>query len=128
MSKIGIGKNLWIIPGGHIPLHSTGHEPACTSHDKVSLLNTNLHEAKVHITIYYSDEEPIGPYICSVASQRVRKIRINDLIDPLPVFLDRPYALVIQSELPIVIQFSRQSTEQQNQAFAGSMAFALKEL
>lgn len=127
MSKVGIGKTLWIVPGGHIPLQSTGHEPEFTSNDKISLLNTNLQETEVKITIYYDDEDPVGPYTCKVAGQRVRKIRINDLMDPLPIFLDRPYAITIQSDLPLVVQFSRQSTEQRRLALAGSLAFAEKE-
>jgi hypothetical protein len=124
---MGIGKTEWVIPAGHIPLHSTGQEPDFTSHDKISILNTSGQPAKVQMTFYYGDEDPVGPYNCSVAGQRIRKLRINELIDPLPVFLDRPYALVVRSDQPVVVQFSRQSTEQSSYALAGGVAFVVKE-
>jgi hypothetical protein len=124
---MGIGKTEWVIPAGHIPLHSTGAEPAFTSHDKISVLNTGRQPAKLQLTFFYADEDPIGPYGCQVAGLRIRKIRINDLIDPLPVFLDRPYSLVVRSNRPVVVQFSRQSTGQRSCALGGGMAFAVKE-
>ena len=39
------GKTRWIIPGGHIPLESIGHEPEFTSRDQIAILNmvTKLH-------------------------------------------------------------------------------------
>lgn len=126
MNTTGIGKNSWIIPGGHIPMGSIGHEPEFTSHDKISILNTNLQEAQIQLIIFYEDAEPAGPYTCSVGGQRIRKIRINDLIDPLPVFLDRPYSLLIKADLPVVVQFMRQSTESDRHTITGSLAFAVK--
>lgn len=125
--NMGIGKTEWVIPAGHIPLHSTGQEPEFTSHDKISLLNTSGQPAKVQLTLFYADEDPVGPYNCQVAGQRIRKLRINELIDPLPVFLDRPYALLVRSDQPVVVQFSRQSTQQRHEALAGGLAFAVKE-
>jgi hypothetical protein len=127
MPTTGIGKKVWVIPGGHIPLQSTGQEPEFTSHDKISLLNTNAGQAQVQLTVYYPDEEPQQGYRCQVPGKRVRKIRINELIDPLPVFLDRPYALVIRSDVPLVVQFSRQSTAHANHALAGTMAYPVEQ-
>lgn len=119
----GIGRKVWVVPGGHIPLQSTGHEPEFTSYDKISLLNTNAGQAQVQLTLYYADQEPQQGYSCQVPGRRVRKIRINDLIDPLPVSLDRPYALVIRSDLPLVVQFSRQSTASACHALASTIAY-----
>jgi hypothetical protein len=122
-----IGHKTWIVPGGHIPLQSTGSEPAFTSRDEISILNTNEQEATIRITIYYTDQEPTGPYNITVKAQRVRHIRFNDLVDPTPVLLDTDYAAVITSNVPVVVQFTRLDTSQPNLATATTMAFPVGE-
>jgi hypothetical protein len=118
-----IGHKRWVIPGGHIPGASTGHEPEFTSYDQLSILNTTGEEASLEIEVYYSDRDPVGPYPLKVAGRRVRQVRLNDLIDPLAIPLDTDYAAVIESDVPIVVLFSRQDTRQTANAIAFTLAF-----
>lgn len=107
-----IGKKLWSFAAGNISMLSSGEEPRFTSHDKIALLNSSTEDATVKIVIFYEDIEPITDYEVVVKSKRVRKIRFNDLIDPLPIPLNVPYAFVLESTVPIVVQFSRAITAQ----------------
>lgn len=118
-----IGKKTWAISGGHIPLNSTGPEPAFTSHDKMSILNTNTADARLKLMIFFEDKAPEGPYKITVKGRRTCKIWFNDLIDPLPIPLNKPFGCVITSNIPVVIQFSRMDTSSANIALAGTMAF-----
>lgn len=102
-----IGRKTWVIPGGHIPLRSNGPEPESTSRDELSVLNASRSEARLKITIYYSDRDPVGPHALSVPPRRVRDVRFNDLIDPEALPLDTPYAAVIEASVPVVVQFGR---------------------
>lgn len=43
-------------------------------------------------------------------SRRIRHVRVNDLIDPEAIELDRPYGCVLRSPVPVVVQFLRQDT------------------
>lgn len=104
---MSIGHKIWVIPGGHIPPVSTGREPACTSRDEICILNTGNRDATLRIVIYYTDQPPVGPYTITVQAQRVRHVRFNDLVDPAPILLDIDYAALIQSDIPVVIQFIR---------------------
>lgn len=122
-----IGHLIWAIAGGHIPLESTGPEPALTSFDLVSLLNGGDAEAQVEFTIFYADREPSGPYHVTVAPRRVRQIRFNDLIDPEAVPLDTPYGCIVQADVPIVVQFTRQDTRQAANAILSTMAFPVRD-
>ncbi|HEX5594890.1 MAG TPA: sensory rhodopsin transducer [Micromonosporaceae bacterium] len=106
----GIGHRVWALSGGHIPYPSNGAEPQFTSFDQLCLLNTGEQPAEVTLTIYYVDQEPVGPYQFTVAANRVRHIRFNDLIDPEAIRLDRPFGAVLRSPVPIVVQFLRQDT------------------
>lgn len=102
-----IGRTTWAIAGGHIPLHSHGHEPDNTSRDELSVLNAGEADAHLEITIFYADREPVGPYRLTVPARRTRRVRFNDLIDPQAMPLDTDYGAVIESDVPIVVEFSR---------------------
>lgn len=118
-----LGKLDWAFSDGRIPFGSTGKEPTFNSHDKISVLNTSAEKAEIEIFILYEDEAPIGAYKVEVKPRRLRKIRINDLIDPVAVNLDRNYSCYIRSIVPVVIQFSRMNTGQNANAIMGTMAF-----
>ncbi|MFI6783359.1 sensory rhodopsin transducer [Micromonospora sp. NPDC050276] len=105
-----IGARLWVVPGGHIPFPSTGPEPAFTSFDKLCVLNATDTRADAELHLYYEDAEPVGPYAITVDARRVRHVRLNDLIDPEAVRLDRPYGCLLRSPVPVVVQFLRQDT------------------
>jgi hypothetical protein len=119
-----IGRTTWAIAGGHIPLGSTGHEPDFTSHDKLCLLNVGDQVANIELLIFYTDREPVGPYRLRVAPRRTRHVRFNDLIDPEALPLDTDYAVVIHSDVPIVVQFSRLDSSQPANAILSMIAFA----
>jgi hypothetical protein len=118
-----IGSRHWTIPGGHVALRSSGPEPAMTSRDELRLLNTGDRDSKVEIMIIFSGRDPLGPYSVGVAARRVRSVRVNDLIDPLPVPLDTDYSIVIEATKPIVVQFTRVDTGSKRAAMMGTVAF-----
>lgn len=107
-----IGAKIWAIPGSNIPLGQQGREPEFTSHDSLWMLNTTDDDAQIEITIYYADREPVGPYPLSLDARRVRQIRFNDLIDPQAIELETDYAAVLESTVPIVVQFTQMDTRQ----------------
>lgn len=116
--------NIWVIPAGHIPLQSTGEEPAFTSRDQICILNRNDAPAMITIMIYYENESPAGPYEIELKEKCVRQIRFNDLVNPFPISLDRNFAAVVESNIPIVVQFTRMDTSQAMLAGFTTMAFA----
>lgn len=119
-----IGAKVWAIPGGHMPLRSSGEEPRDTSCDELCVLNTGHADANLQLTIYYEDHEPVGPYPLKVAAQRVRHVRFNDLIDPQALPLDIAYAALVVADHPVVVQFTRRDTSQAAIAIATAIAFA----
>jgi hypothetical protein len=53
-------------------------------------------------------------------------VRFNDLIDPQALPLDTPYACIIRSDEPVVVQFTRRDTGQPANAIATTMAYAVE--
>jgi hypothetical protein len=119
-----IGKKKWIIPGGNMPLKSTGKEPEMLSQDRISILNTNKKDVQVKVQVFYEKEESVTGYQINIKGQRLRCIRINDLIDPFPIELEKPYSLLIEAEDPILVQFLKMNTSSAEVSIMGTMAFA----
>lgn len=112
MSDPTPGRTSWAFSAGHLPLRSTGHEPEFTGRDELCLLNTTDRDSRAQITIYRTDQEPIGPFEIVVGARRVRHVRINDLIDPQPIPLAVPYGMTVVSDMPLVLQVKHVDTSQ----------------
>jgi hypothetical protein len=117
-----IGRRTWAIAGGFAPSSGTGPEPEFTAHDRLALLNAGDALANVRITVLYARHGEVGPFRLGVAPRRVRQVRVNDLIFPEAVRLDEAYGLVVRSDVPVVVQFTRQDTR--GAAAAGFLANA----
>lgn len=106
-------RTAWTFAAGFMPEESTGHEPDFTSRDELFVLNTSEGDATISIEVYHLDRDPVGPYEVPVAARRVRPVRVNDLIDPQAVPLGVPYALVVTSDVPVVVQLVHVDTRQE---------------
>lgn len=116
------GHRAWAIPGGRIPSRSEGEEPRLTSRDEVCILNATGRDAKIEVTVYFTDRDPAGPFRFAVEAERTRHVRFNDLIDPEAIPLDTPFAALVESDVPVVVQFFRLDTEEGRTAILGTMA------
>src|SRR5690606_17054879 len=108
----------------HIPSGGTGEGPALQSHETACLLNTSDRDARVEITLFFVDREPVGPYRVTVPARRTVHQRFNDLTDPEEVPRDTDYASVITSDVPIVVQHSRLDSRQPELALLSTMAWS----
>jgi hypothetical protein len=85
------------------------------------------HFLSLQLTFYFEEREPVEITNVKVAPERSRHIRINELKLPdgrgFPAGL--PYSLLINSDVPVVIQMSRLDTTQTNMSFLSTMAYPL---
>jgi hypothetical protein len=124
MSTGSIGKRRWAIAEGYIPSASTSSGRALVSHETVCMLNASDREARVEVTIYFADREPVGPYVFTVPPRRTLHARFNDFADPAPVPRDTDFASLIVSDVPIVVQHTRLDSRQAELALMSTLAFA----
>jgi hypothetical protein len=117
-----IGHRVWAIPEGYIPGRSSGADDM-TSHETVCVLNTSDQEARLEITIYFADRDPVGPYEVGVPAQRTLHLWFNDLDDPEPIPHDTDYASLIRSDVPIVVQHTRLDSRQAENGLLSTIAF-----
>jgi hypothetical protein len=124
MMREPIGRKRWAIAEGYIPGWSNGPEPEFTSHETVCILNTSDQDAKIEITIYLADRDPVGPYRLTVPARRTKHFRFNELDDPEPIPRATTYASVIESDVPVVCQHTRLDSRQAENALLSTIAYA----
>jgi hypothetical protein len=93
------------------------------SHEAFCVLNAGDADANVAVTIFFTDREPVGPYLMTVGARRTFHFRFNELKDPEPVPPDTDYASVIESDQPIVVQHTRLDSRAAEIALLSTMAW-----
>ncbi len=112
------GKTQWLIPDMYWPEITTpGHY---VSHEAVCVLNTGEKDAQLTVTFYFEDREPIIWSGLSCGARRTNHIRI-DLLKAVPKGV--PYAALVESDVPVVVQYSRLDTTQANNGLITTMAY-----
>lgn len=119
-----IGRKRWVIAEGYIPADSMSDaDRALVSHETACILNTGNEPARIRITLFFTDRDPVGPYELEVSPRRTVHMRFNDLSEPEPVPRDTSYASVIESDVPIVVQHTRLDSRAAEIALLSTMAF-----
>ena len=85
MMPKSIGRRAWAVAEGYIPPASTGETRQLTSHETICILNAGDQDAKVEVTVYFSNRAPVGPYRFTVGAKRTSHLRFNEFTDPEPV-------------------------------------------
>lgn len=117
------GSTRWIIPDGYIPEHSSGK---LVSHESVCVLNVLPEPATVKITAYFEDREPLECDPVVVGGRRTKHIRTATLSgggEGIPAGV--PYAMEVESDVPIVVQYSRLDSTQAENALMSVVAYPL---
>jgi hypothetical protein len=97
------------------------------SHETASILNATDQEAHIRITVYFSDREPAGPYNLTVPPRRTNHLRLDELNDPEPIPRGIPYASIVESDVPIIVQPTRLDSRRAENAVMTTMAFPADE-
>lgn len=111
------GKKIWYFADGYLPAKNP--DSPMEAHEALMLFNTRETAIPVKIDIYYSDRAPAKDIPVIVPAERIITLRLDhpeDLaghaIPPLT-----QYALRIRADQPIVVQFGRLDTTQDNMAY-----------
>jgi hypothetical protein len=118
------GETHWIIPDGYIPPLSSGE---LTSHESICILNCNEIEANIFISIYFEDRNPIERIPVIVQGKRSNHLRTSTLeLGGETIPFGVPYSIEVESDLPIIVQYSRLDSTQPGLALMSTMGYPLK--
>ncbi len=113
------GARVWLIPDGFIPEKSSGEQE---SHEAICVLNTSAEHARLSISFYFEDRDPVKDVVVSVPPERTRHIR-TDKMDGVEIPRGVPYAIRVESSVPVTVQCSRMDTTQAALSLMTAMAY-----
>lgn len=119
-----IGKQTWIIPDGFLQPKSSGSQ---ISHEAVCVLNLTKEHAKIQLTFFFEDRNPLDTFWSECSPSRTHHIRLDKIKDPDGNDVPRgvPYAIKVDSNVPIVVQHSRLDTSQEALALFTTMGYSV---
>lgn len=99
------GKKVWVFPDAELPPVGVN---CISGHESVIITNLTNEQAKVKITLIYTDKEPVS-FAITVDSYRVRCLRTNEEKDfgNYTAVFEEQYAIALESSVPIVAQYGR---------------------
>jgi hypothetical protein len=119
------GCKTWYIPDGYIPPVSTGD---LLSHESICILNTCHAEANVKVTVYFEDRAPIEEIAVTIGARRTAHVRTSSLVkNGVSIPVGVPYAMEVQSDLPIIVQYSRMDSTQPANTLMTTMGYPIFE-
>lgn len=109
-----------LIPDCYLPSSANG---TYVSHEAVCVLNLNAEPVTVSMTLYFEDRDKMEGFVVTVPAERTHHIRLDKLlsVNGTPIPKDTPYAMVIESELEVAIQYTRVDTTQPELAMITAM-------
>jgi hypothetical protein len=116
------GSTTWLIPDGYWQEFSTGKFP---SHEAVCVLNTGDKDAEIDMTLYFEDREPMTGFKVKCPARRTNHARMDKVKSESGKAVPKgvPYAILVESSVPVVIQYSRMDTTQAEMALMTAIAF-----
>ncbi len=116
------GKNVWMIPDGYMSDTVKGE---FVSHEAVCVLNLSGKTAHIDLTIYFEDCEPLTGLHAVCENNRTNHIRLDKMVadNGQPIPRNKPYAILVESDQPIVAQASRLDVSQPEYALMTTIAY-----
>jgi hypothetical protein len=116
------GKKVWMIPDNY--LHSVSLNDQI-SHEAVCVLNTSDTDAEISLTLYFEDRDALPGFSAVCKAGRTNHIRLDKIVsekgEKIP--RDTPYAILVESSAPIVVQYSRLDTSAVEMALMTTIAY-----
>ena len=117
-----LGKNIWTIADGYMSDTTKGE---FVSHEAVCVLNLSGSDANINITVFFEDRDPIRNIKAVCKNERTNHIRLDKVVldDGTIIPRNTPYALLIESDQPIIVQVSRLDVTQPEYALMTTIAY-----
>lgn len=120
---MAIGKKNWLIPDCELPEAGEG---VLKGHESVIVVNDEDLPAKIKVTLYFTDKMCYDSIEWEVDAKRVRCFRMNnpeDMCGYLVPF-ETQYAMKLESDRRIVVQYGRLDNRQTNLAYYTTLGYS----
>lgn len=117
-----LGAKVWLIPDGYYPEFSSGKFP---SHEAICVLNLGRQDAELSITLYFEDRDKMEGFKAVCRAERTNHIRMDRIKNAKGEGVPQgvAYAMMVESNTEVIIQYSRMDTTQAEMALMTTMAY-----
>ncbi|MBP3919134.1 MAG: hypothetical protein J6I50_08190 [Clostridia bacterium] len=121
------GKTTWMIPDTFLHSVSRSGDITDRSHEAICVLNTSDSDAHISLTLFFEDKEPNTAFSSFCGARRTHHIRLDKIRDAEgnSIEMDTPYAILVESDTPIVVQYSRLDTSAAEMALMTTIAYSV---
>lgn len=108
------GMKHWYIPDAYLP--SSGLGEKWEGHESVCVLNVGPTDAHLVFALYFEDRPPIEHIRVTVKARSNRHIGMHkpEQLGGIQVPRDVPYGIAMESDVPVIVQYSRLDVTQPN--------------
>lgn len=120
------GKKTWLIPDAYLNSISKN---SSVSHEAICVINTSDIDAEIALTLYYEDRDKICDFSSFCGAGRTHHIRLDKIRSKNGEMIprDTPYAILIESNVEIVVQYSRLDTSEVEMALMTTIAYPVEQ-
>lgn len=120
---MAIGKKTWIIPDCELPEPGEG---VLKGHESVIIVNDGDADANINVTLYFVDKPCYTDIRWTVRAKSVRCFRTNNPDDMCGFIVpfDTQYAMKVESDQKIVLQYGRLDNRQVNLAYYTTLGYS----
>jgi hypothetical protein len=111
------GKHVWIFPDGELPVPDK--KSALQAHEALIVLNTSDRDAKLKLSLYFTDREPVENIRQEVQAKRVKCMRLDrpEEIGGVEIPKRVQYAIRLESDVKVTATFGRLDTTSEKLAY-----------
>lgn len=122
----GDGSTVWYFPDGDLP---EPNDPLHVAHESLMILNPTPGEASIEVTFFWENRNPDRGIVINVGGERVRCVRLDraEDISGLKIPYRTQYAMRLESNKPVIVQYGRLDTMQANYELYTTMGYHRKE-
>ena len=116
------GKKTWLIPDCYLDSVSKITTP---SHEAICVIITGEKDAEIKLTLFFEDRPATDAFSSFCGARMTHHIRLDKLKDAEGNLIPRdvPYAALIESSVPIVVQYSRLNTSSPTYSLMTTIAY-----
>jgi len=117
------GRRTWIFPDTELP---PAGDSLLKGHESIIILNMNRKPARITLSLFFTDSPPQVLPPVEVGAERVRCLRLDNPKDiGTTVPRETQYAVRVQADRPVVVQYGRLDARQVNLAYYTTMGYSV---
>tara|TARA_Y100000591_G_C21685146_1_gene620143 strand:+ start:371 stop:763 length:393 start_codon:yes stop_codon:yes gene_type:complete len=123
-----LGKKIWVFPDAYLPAKGNPYKTSSSgdqfSHESLCIVNYASKDANLIIDFLYEDEEPRDNFKAIIGSKKSLHLRLDNItVNGMDLPREKPYSIVLKSDIKIVAQLSRLDTTSEYNSFMTALGW-----